>query len=442
MGLRDALAHAWTAFKGDSGMNYRTEYVNYGASFNSQPYRTRSNINNDKTIISAIYSQIAIDAASVSLKHIRRDSSNRFQEEIKSGLHYRLTEDANLDQAGSAFRLDMVNTLLEQGHIAIVAVETSSDPDESGSYTINELRVGQVVTWYPSHVRVSVYNQKTAQREEVTLPKSTVAIVENPHYKVMNEHNSTLQRLIRKLNLLDTVDEASSSGKLDLIIQLPYVIKSDARRDQAEKRARDIEAQLKGSKYGIAYTDGTERITQLNRPAENQMLKQVDYLTEMLYGQLGMSKAIIDGTANEATMLNYYNRTIEPILKAISEEISRTFLTKTARTQGQIVVYQNDPFKLVPVGKMADIADKMIRNTILTPNEFRAILGYPPVKGNNADQLTNPNIPNADGSAPAAGTSFTLDSVTEDMTEDQYLDLLDDVGAQIDSILQFGERFD
>lgn len=441
MSIRNRLSHAWSVFTGnDSFSPNPNSYVNLGPVATSRPDRILSRSQNDKSIISSIYSQIAVDTAGNDLKHVRRDSNNRFVADVKSGLNYCLSEEANLDQGASAFKLDMVNTLLEKGHIAVVPVETSDNPDATGSYDIKELRVGEVVAWYPEHVRISVYNQRRGVREEITRPKSTVAIIENPHYKVMNEYNSTLQRLIRKLNLLDAVDEASSSGKLDLIIQLPYVIKSQARKEQAEERAKAIEAQLKGSKYGIAYTDGTERITQLNRPAENHMLKQVDYLTDLLYSQLGFAKSIMDGTANEVTMLNYYNRTIEPILKAIVEGLNRAFLTRTARTQGQKIVYSNDPFKLVPVGKLADIGDKMIRNTILTPNEFRAILGYRPIEGGMADSLTNPNIPNqVEGGAPPTIDIGVLSEVT---TEDEYLELLDDAGLKIDALLAFGERFE
>lgn len=395
MGIRDRLSHAWNAFRTPVQEDYSNPLGGFGGWGSSRPDRVRLNRSNEQSIISAIYTRLGIDVASVNIQHIRKDKNGRFLEEINSGLTYCLSDEANIDQAGTAFRLDMALTLFDKGVIAIVPTDLAESPDLTGSYDIKTLRVGHVVAWFPKHVRVLVYNQDTGRQEELHLPKSLVAIVENPLYSVMNEPNSTLQRLIRKLNLLDAVDEASSSGKLDIIIQLPYVIKSDARRQQAEDRAASIESQLRGSKYGIAYTDGTERITQLNRPAENNMLKQIEFLTEMLYGQLGLTKAVIDGTANEATMLNYNNRTIEPVLIAITEAIRRTFLTKTARTQGQTIIYSRDPFKLVPISQLSEIGDKMLRNAILTANEFRQIIGYRPSEDDGADKLTNPNLPDA-----------------------------------------------
>jgi hypothetical protein len=327
------------------------------------------------------------------MRHVRLDDEKRYKEDIESGLNNCLNLEANIDQAARAFRQDMVMTLFDRGVAAIVPVDTSISPEQSGGFDILTMRVGDVVTWYPKHVRVSLYNEATGVREEITLQKSAVAIVENPLYSVMNEPNSTLQRLLYKLNLLDAVDEQSASGKLDIIIQLPYVIKSEARRQQAEQRRADIEFQLKGSKYGIAYTDGTEKITQLNRPAENNLMDQVDYLTKMLYGQLGLTEEVMNGTADEKAMLNYWNRTIEPVLTAICEAMRRTFLTKTARTQLQTVMFFRDPFRLIPIDNIAEIADKFTRNEILSANEIRGIIGFKPHPDAKADQLTNSNMP-------------------------------------------------
>lgn len=348
---------------------------------------------NERSIISSIYTRLAVDAAAVDIRHVRLDDENRYVEDIDSGLNNCLTIEANIDQAARALRQDIVLTMFDKGVAAIVPVETTSDPTTTGSYDIKTLRVGHVVAWYPEHVRVELYNEKKGQRQEITLEKKFVAIVENPFYGVMNEPNSTLQRLIRKLNLLDTVDEQVSSGKLDMIIQLPYIIKSEARRQQAQQRRLEIEQQLRGSKYGIAYTDGTEKITQLNRPVENNLLKQVEYLVDMLFMQLGLTKEIMNGTANEATMKNYYNRTIEPFTTAIVESMKRTFLTKTARAQNQSIVSFRDPFKLVPINELAEIADKFARNEILTANEIRQIVGIKPAKDAKADQLINSNMP-------------------------------------------------
>jgi hypothetical protein len=327
------------------------------------------------------------------MRHVRQDDQKRYLEDIDSGLNTCLTVEANIDQAARAFRQDIAMTLFDRGVAALVAVDTSINPEESGGYDILTLRVGEVVTWYPKHVRVSVYNESTGEREEVTIHKSAVAIIENPLYSVMNEPNSTLQRLLHKLNLLDSIDEQSASGKLDLIIQLPYVIKSEARRQQAEQRRADIEFQLKGSQYGIAYTDGTEKITQLNRPAENNLMAQVEYLTAMLYGQLGLTEEVMNGTADEKAMLNYWNRTIEPVLTAVVEGMRRTFLTKTARTQKQDVVFFRDPFRLVPIENIAEIADKFTRNEIMTSNEIRQVVGLAPHKDPKADKLVNSNMP-------------------------------------------------
>src|SRR3954464_6505867 len=350
MGLRDRLQHAWNAFTdSDSARNRPVEVVT-GSYFGGRPDRIRPRFSTERSIISSIYTRIGIDVAAVPMRHVRTDDQNRYLEDIQSGLDNCLTLEANIDQAGRAFRQDIAMTILDDGIACIVPVDTTLSPEDFGGYDIKTMRVGRVTSWFPKHVRVSLYNENRGVREEITLPKQLVAIVENPLYSVINEPNSTLQRLIRKLNLLDTVDEQSSSGKLDLIIQLPYVIKSEARRQQAEQRRKDIEFQLKGSQYGIAYTDGTEKITQLNRPAENNLMSQVEYLTNMLWSQLGLTVEVMNGTADEKVMKNYYARTIEPMLDAIVEAMRRTFLTKTARAQHQTIMYFRDPFKFVPIG--------------------------------------------------------------------------------------------
>lgn len=395
MGFRDRIAHAWNAFvenEANEG-DYQLRYADtYGASYGLRPDRPRVRISGEGSIISAIYTRLGVDVASVFIRHIRRDENGRYIEQVNSGLNECLTVEANLDQAASAFRQDMAMSLFDKGVIAIVPVDTTINPRYTGGYDIKTLRVGEVVGWFPEHVRVKLWNQKMGRHEELVLPKRIVAIVENPLYAVMNEPNSILQRLIRKLQLLDQVDEVSASGKLDLIVQLPYVIKTEERRSQAEQRRVDIEKQLAKGKYGIAYTDGAEKITQLNRPAENNMLKQVEYLMDQLYSQLGLSKAIFDGTADEATMLNYYNRTIEPVLRAICEALNRTFVTKTARSQGQMIDFARDPFKLVPISQLAEIADKFTRNEILSSNEFRGIIGFKPAEDPKADELRNSNL--------------------------------------------------
>lgn len=442
MGFRDRIVHAWNAFTDRKPSDeYQTPLGNgYGVSYSTRPDRVRLNISNERSIISSIYTRLGIDVSSVPMLHIRNDENGRYIETIKSGLNECLTVEANLDQAASAFRLDMALSLFDQGVIAIVPTDLSTSPDKTGSYDIRTLRVGNVTAWYPEFVRVSVYNQNTGRKEELNLPKRLVAIVENPLYSVMNEQNSTLQRLIRKLNLLDAVDEASSSGKLDIIIQLPYVIKTEARQAQADQRAQMIETQLKGSKYGIAYTDSTERITQLNRPAENNMLAQIEYLTKMLYNQLSLSESVIDGTANEATMLNYNNRTVAPLLRSFTEAMARTFLTKTARTQGQTVTYQMDPFKLVPISKLSEIGDKMLRNAILTANEFRGIIGYRPMNDENADKLTNPNLPDPIAPAgavaaiePGGGSKAETDAIIEKVFASLEAEI-DKMFADIDNV--------
>ena len=389
MGFSDRLQHAWNAFlNNDQAPNYEQ----FGVISSYNPYRTRMTRGNERSIVTSVYNRIALDVAAIDIYHARLDDDGRFIDVVQSGLNECLTLSANIDQTAKAFFQDVVMSMMDEGCVAIVPVDTTINPAESGSFDINSMRTGKVLEWRPQHVKIRLYNDRNGQKEDVILPKSSVAIIENPLYAVINEPNSTMQRLIRKLNLLDVVDEQSGSGKLDLIIQLPYVIKSEARRQQAEKRRKDIEMQLAGSKYGIAYTDGTEKVTQLNRPVENNLMKQIEYLTSMLYSQLGITQTILDGTADDKTMLNYYNRTIEPIVSAIVDEMKRKFLTKTARTRGQDIVYFRDPFKLVPVNDLAEIADKFTRNEIATSNEIRQLMGWKPSDDPDADELRNKNL--------------------------------------------------
>ena len=389
MTFGDRLKHAWNAFLNKDPTSF---YRDIGISHSYRPDRPRLTRGNERSIVTSVYNRIALDVAAINVQHVRLDENNRFLSVIDSGLNGCLTVEANIDQTGRAFLQDVVMSMLDEGCVAIVPVDTTFNPEITGSYDINSMRTGKILDWYPNHVRVRVYNEKTGLKEDIELPKKTVAIIENPLYAVINEPNSTMQRLIRKLNLLDVVDEQSSSGKLDLIIQLPYVIKTEARRQQAENRRKDIETQLAGSKYGIAYTDGTERITQLNRSVENNLMKQIEYLTSMLYSQLGITQSILDGTADDKTMLNYYNRTIEPILSAIVDEMKRKFLTKTARSQLQSILFFRDPFKLVPVNEISEIADKFTRNEIMTSNEIRQIVGMKPSDDPKAEELRNKNL--------------------------------------------------
>lgn len=392
----DRIKHAWNAFTNSDDARNRPFPTEYGHVYGGRPDRQPLRFSGERSIIASIYTRIGIDVAAVQMVHCRLDDEDRYLAKIDSGLNSCLNLEANIDQASRAFRQDVAMTILDEGTAAIVPVDTSLSPEASGGYDIKTLRVGRVTQWYPKHVRVSLYNEARGMREEITLPKSMVAIVENPLYAVMNEPNSTLQRLVRKLNLLDVVDEQSASGKLDMIIQLPYVIKSEARRQQAEQRRKDIEFQLAGSKYGIAYTDGAEKITQLNRASENNLMAQVTYLTEQLYAQLGLTPDIMNGTADEKTMLNYFSRTIEPLLDSIVEAMRRTFLTKTARTQGHSILYFRDPFKFVPLGGeggIADIADKFARNEITSSNEIRQGIGMKPRSEPKADALMNSNMP-------------------------------------------------
>lgn len=387
--IRSRFKHAWNVFMNKDPSR---ESRDYGMSSYYRPDRPRFTRGNEQSIVTSVYNRIALDVASVAIRHVRLDENDRYLEDIDSGLNSCLSLEANVDQTGRALIQDLVMSMFDEGCVALVPVDTDEDPENTDSYKIESMRTGKIIEWKPRHVRVRLYNDRTGMKEEVWLRKDKIAIIENPLYAVINEPNSTMQRLIRKLNLLDVVDEQSSSGKLDLIIQLPYVIKTEARRQQAENRRKDIENQLAGSKYGIAYTDGTERITQLNRSVENNLMKQIEYLTSMLYSQLGITTTILDGTADEQTMLNYNNRTIEPILSAIVDEMKRKFLTKTARSQRQSIAFFRDPFRLVPVNNLAEIADKFTRNEIMTSNEFRQIVGMKPSKDPRADELRNKNL--------------------------------------------------
>ena len=384
------LKHAWNAFFNNKDPT--PKYQDIGASYYYRPDRQRFTGGNERTIVTSVYNRIALDAAAVEIKHVRLDENGRYLETIDSGINRCLNEEANIDQTGRAFIQDVVMSMLDEGCVAIVPVDTTFNPNITNSYDVQSMRVGKILQWYPNHIQVRVYNEKTGNKEDIIVPKNTVGIIENPLYAVINEPNSTMQRLIRKLSLLDAVDEQSGSGKLDLIIQLPYTIKTEARRQQAEARRKEIEVQLTNSKYGIAYTDGTERITQLNRPIENNLMKQIEYLTSMLYSQLGITQSILDGTADEKTMLNYYSRSIEPIISAIVDELKRKFLTRTARSQLQSFLFFRDPFKLVPITEIATIADTFTRNEILSSNEVRQLIGIKPSSDPKADQLRNSNL--------------------------------------------------
>lgn len=382
------IKNAWNAFRNRDP----TPYQNFGWGYSYRPDRPRLTRGNERTTISSIYNRIALDVAAIEIKHCKLDDDGRYLEDMPSRFNDCLNLSANLDQTGRAFIQDVVMSMLDEGVVAIVPVDTTADPRLTSSYDILSMRTAKILEWYPSHVKVSLYNEYTGKKQEMVLPKSTVAIVENPFFAVMNEPNSTLQRLMRKLALLDATDENAASGKLDMIIQLPYIIKTEARRQQAKERMKDIEMQLSGSKYGVAYTDGTEKITQLNRPVENTLPKQIEYQTNLLFSQLNITQSILDGTADDKTMLNYYSRTTEPIVSAIVDEFKRKFLSKTARSQKQSIMFFRDPFKLVPVGDMAEIADKLTRNEVLTSNEVRQGIGYKPSKDPKADQLVNSNI--------------------------------------------------
>ena len=398
MGLLEKLKNAWNAFRQVEEPTYRAPtYINYGYSSSSRPDRMYFTRGNDRSIITAVYTRMAVDVAMLDFKHVRTDEENRYLEDIDSGLNGCLTLEANKDQTARAFIQDAMQSLFDEGCIALVPIDTDKNPDDTSSYDILSMRVGRITQWMPDHVRVEVYNDRKGFKQEIVMPKADVAIIENPLYSIMNAPNSTLQRLIRKLNLLDAIDEQSGSGKLDLIIQLPYIIKTDARRQQADKRRKDIEEQLSGSKYGIAYTDGTEKITQLNRPVDNNLLNQITYLTSMLYSQLGIDETILNGTADPKTMLNYTNRTIKPLAICLVDEMKRKFLTSTARSQKQTIMYFSDPFALVPVDQLAELADKFTRNEIISPNEFRQKIGLKPAQDPAADELRNRNINAGEG---------------------------------------------
>ena len=390
--LATRLKHAWNAFRNRDPTQVPSERRDMGHGSYTRQDRVRMHVTNERSVIISVYNRIALDVSAVPIQHVRLDEDGRYEATINSGLNDILTSEANIDQTNRAFIQDSVMSMFDEGVVAVVPVDTTIDPKISGSFDIHSMRNGRIVAWYPKHVRVRLYNENKGIQEELTLPKSQVAIIENPLYSVMNEPNSTLKRLLKKLSILDAIDEQSGAGKLDLIIQLPYVIKTEARRQEAEKRRKDIEVQLSGSKYGIAYTDGTERVTQLNRPAENNLMKQIEYLTKMLYSQLGLTESVFDGTADEKTMLNYHNRTVVPILTAIIAEFKRKFLTKTARTQRQSIEYFRDAFSFVPVTELANIADKFTRNEILSSNEVRSVIGYKPSKDPAAEELRNKNL--------------------------------------------------
>ena len=408
--LGSRIKHAWNAFLNRDPTTY---YREYGYGTYNRPDRPRLSRGNERSIVTSVFNRIALDVASIDIKHCRLDDNGRFKEIINSSLNDCLTLQANIDQTHRAFIQDVVISMFGEGCVAIVPVDTTDDPTKTNSYDVLTMRTGKIVAWYPNDVKVHLYNERTGKREDIIISKSSVAIVENPLYAVMNEPNSTLHRLMKKLVLLDAVDEQASSGKLDLIIQLPYIVKTQARRDQANERRQEIERQLTGSKYGIAYTDGTEKITQLNRPVENNLLKQIEYLTSMLYSQLGITQAVLDGSADEKTMLNYYTRTIEPIISAIVDEMKRKFLTKTARTQKQTIAFFRDPLKLVPVNDLAEIADKFTRNEIMSSNEIRQIIGLKPSDDPKADQLVNSNL-----NQPVPGDPATMDPAAEPITEE------------------------
>ena len=423
MSFGSRLKHAWNAFTGNIQMNYR----DLGMSYPYRADRPRMSRGNERSIVTSVYNRIALDVAALNVQHVRLDENGRFLSVIDDGLNNCLTLEANIDQTARSFIQDVVVSMFDEGSVAIVPVDTTTDPNVSGSYDIQSLRVGQILDWYPQYIRARVYNEQTGRKEDIVVPKSAVAIIENPLYAVINEPNSTMQRLIRKLNLLDVIDEQSGSGKLDLIIQLPYVIKTEARRQQAENRRKDIENQLSGSKYGIAYTDGTEHITQLNRSVNNNLMSQIEYLTSMLYSQLGITQSILDGTADEKTMLNYNNRTIEPIISAIVDEMKRKFLTKTARSQRQSISFFRDPFKLVPVNEIAEIADKFTRNEIMTSNEIRQVVGMKPSDDPRADELRNKNLSEPSGSDQQ---SEEAPITTDNSVEESASDLDDKISKQ------------
>jgi hypothetical protein len=417
MGFIDRFKHSWNAF-----FNKDPTFTNYGTGYAYRPDRVIMSGGNERSIVTSVYNRIALDAAAIDIEHVRLDENKRFKEVVKSNLNNCLTVEANIDQTGRAFIQDVVMSMMDEGAVAIVPTDTvGDDPRFSENYDVCSMRTGRIVQWYPDKVRINLYNEVLGKKEEITLPKSMTAIVENPLYAVINEHNSTMQRLIRKLNLLDIIDEQSGSGKLDLIIQLPYIAKTELRKNQAEERRKLIEKQLTGSKYGIAYIDGSEHITQLNRPVDNNLMSQIEYLMKLLYSQLGLTEEILNGSADEKTMLNYYNRTIEPIVAGISIEMLRKFLSKTARTQGQSIMFFRDPFKLVPVSQIAEIADKMTRNEILSSNEIRQIIGYRPSDDPQADELRNKNLSAPAGEDQSTEPGSTAVGAVPSQEVDQFL---------------------
>jgi hypothetical protein len=412
LNIGSRLKRAWNAF---TNRDPTGGYKSVGPGYSLSPSRPRLSRGNEKSIVNAVLTRIAMDAAAIDIKHCRLDKNGRYLEDVDSPLNDCFNLSANIDQTGRAFKLDIYLSLLDEGCIALVPIDTTDNPDDTNSYDINSMRVCRILDWYPQHVRVLAYNDRKGKKEELVMPKSQVAIIENPAYSVMNEPNSTMQRLKKKLSLLDATDEQSASGKLDLIIQLPYAVKSELKRQQVEERRKDIEDQLTNGKYGIAWADGTEKITQLNRPVENNLMKQIEYLTNLFYSQLGVTQSVMDGTADEKTMLNYNNRTIEPLVAAVVDEVKRKFLTKTARTKGQSISYFTDPFKLVPVDNIAEIADKFTRNEIMTSNEIRQIIGMKPSDDPKADQLINSNI-----SQPNQGEELVVgDTENEERSEGQ-----------------------
>lgn len=412
LNIGSRLKRAWNAF---TNRDPTGGYKSVGPGYSLSPSRPRLSRGNEKSIVNAVLTRIAMDAAAIDIKHCRLDKNGRYLEDVDSPLNDCFNLSANIDQTGRAFKLDVYLSLLDEGCIALVPIDTTDNPDDTNSYDINSMRVCRILDWYPRHVRVLAYNDRTGEKEELVMSKSQVAIIENPAYSVMNEPNSTMQRLKKKLSLLDATDEQSASGKLDLIIQLPYAVKGELRRQQAEERRKDIEDQLMNGKYGIAWTDGTEKITQLNRSVENNLMKQIEYLTNLFYSQLGVTQSVMDGTADEKTMLNYNNRTIEPLVAAVVDEVKRKFLTKTSRTKGQSISYFTDPFKLVPVDNIAEIADKFTRNEIMTSNEIRQIIGMKPSNDPKADQLVNSNI-----SQPNQGEELVVDDTeNEERSEGQ-----------------------
>jgi hypothetical protein len=432
--VKTGLKHSWNIFRDDNYLNGLHAMGNHtGSSYYASPSRSRYSFSNERSIISSIYTRLSIDVSAIDIRHVRTDDEGHYLNDMNSGLQDCLTVEPNLDQGARQFRQDIAMTLFEKGVAAIVPIETTDDPQITMGYDIKSMRVGEIVEWHAQHIRVEVYDERSGQRKQITIPKRMAAIIENPLYSVMNEPNSTLQRLIRKLAMMDSVDEQSSSGKLDMIIQLPYVIKSEARREQAEQRRKDIEFQLKGSQYGIAYTDGTEKITQLNRPLENNLLKQIEFLMAQLYSQLGLTKEVMDGVADEKAMINYHHRTIGPVVQAITEAMKRTFLTRTARTQKQSIMYFRDPFALVPMEQVAEIADKFTRNEILSANEIRQGIGFKPSKDPKADKLINSNMPQPPPSTDAQIVDEPVDNTGGD---DLIQSGLEDLNGIVDEMFK------